>query len=182
MSERLTSLEAVEAAVWAQLVAAVAERAHAWHTPVLATTDGAMADARTVVLRGAEPAQHRLLTYSDARAPKVAQCLSHPSGMLVMWSPALSWQLRCRVQLSVEDGGLAVASRWATLQNSRAAQDYLSPLPPGAPISAPAPAASKRANFAIITAQVLSIDWLELHRDGHRRAVFGDGAARWVQP
>jgi pyridoxamine 5'-phosphate oxidase len=29
---------------------------------------------------------------------------------------------------------------------------------------------------------VQSIDWLELHRDGHRRAVFGDGPARWLQP
>jgi len=32
------------------------------------------------------------------------------------------------------------------------------------------------------TAQVLAIDWLELHAQGHRRAVFDESGARWVQP
>jgi hypothetical protein len=29
---------------------------------------------------------------------------------------------------------------------------------------------------------VQSIDWLELHADGHRRAIFDETGARWVQP
>ena len=39
-----------------------------------------------------------------------------------------------------------------------------------------------REFFAVITAQVLTIDWLELHREGHRRAIFDKDGARWVQP
>ena len=48
----------------------------------------------------------------------------------------------------------------------------------------PEPAAGtlKREYFAVVSAQVLSIDWLELHREGHRRAVFDAQGARWVQP
>jgi pyridoxamine 5'-phosphate oxidase len=40
----------------------------------------------------------------------------------------------------------------------------------------------RREYFAVINAQVLAIDWLELHLDGHRRAVFDEHGARWVQP
>ena len=182
MGERLASLEAIEAALWHELVRAPNERNHAWRTPVLATTDGTAADARTVILREADEPRRQLLIYTDARAPKVAQSMRHPLGTLVMWSPTLGWQLRCRVRLAFKDDGLAVASRWAALRHSRAAQDYLSPLPPGAPADAAAPAADQRGHFGVLTASVQFIDWLELHRDGHRRALFGDGPARWLQP
>jgi hypothetical protein len=33
-----------------------------------------------------------------------------------------------------------------------------------------------------LLAQVQSTDWLELHRDGHRRARFDDTGARWLMP
>ena len=182
MNERLASLEAIEAAVWDQLSRAPTERGHAWRTPVLATIDGDAADARTVVLRDVDAAQRQLLIYTDARAPKVAQLMSHPLGTLLMWSAALGWQLRCRVRLAFEDSGLSVASRWAALQHSRAAQDYLSPRPPGSALGVDEPVAASREHFGVVTATVRSIDWLELHADGHRRAVFGGDAARWVQP
>ena len=102
-----------------------------------------------------------------------------------MWSPALGWQLRCRVLLSLDMTGLAATSRWAKIKLTPAAQDYLSRLPPGAPLGVPeaaAPEPLKREYFAVISAQVLSIDWLELHRAGHRRAVFDAHGRRWVQP
>ena len=182
MTERFTTLAAIEAEVWHQLDRAAHDKHHPWRTPVLATVDGESADARTVILRETDEATRSLLIYTDARAPKVAQSMRQPIGTLVMWSPALGWQLRCRVRLAFEDDGLAVASRWAALRHSRAAQDYLSPLAPGAPADADAPAADQRGHFGVLTASVQSVDWLELHRDGHRRALFGDGAARWLQP
>jgi hypothetical protein len=39
-----------------------------------------------------------------------------------------------------------------------------------------------RAYFAVISAEVESTDWLELHADGNRRAIFDAQGARWVQP
>ena len=182
MNERPASLEAIAAEVWRELVRAAASRDHAWRTPVLATIDGDAADARTVVLREVDSDRRQLLIYTDTRAPKVAQLRRRPEGTLLMWSPALGWQLRCRVHLAIEDSGLSVASRWATLRHSPAAQDYLSTRPPGAPLDAAEPIAASREHFGVVTATVASIDWLELHRDGHRRAAFGNGAARWIQP
>jgi pyridoxamine 5'-phosphate oxidase len=187
--ERPASLDAIAAEVWRELERAVHERAaspHPWRTPVLATTDGDSADARTVVLREVSAAQRTLGLYTDQRSPKVAQLLSHPLGTLVMWSAPLGWQLRCRVRLALEDDGLAVSSRWANVKLSPAAQDYLSPQPPGAALAAPGATptheAVARTNFAVIVAQVLAVDWLELHPEGHRRALFDGSGARWLQP
>ena len=184
MTQRLTSLPAITAEIWQQLAAAVEDRDHAWRTPVLATTDGSIADARTVILREVDAKTRRLLFYTDQRSAKVAQLLSHPGATLVMWSPALRWQLRCRLQLGLEDDGLAVSSRWAHVKLSPAAQDYLSPLPPGAVLhqAAPTHETLARAHFAVVVAQVVSIDWLELHAEGHRRARFEGDTACWLQP
>ena len=189
MGERLAALKDIEAAIWQELERAAHDKHHAWRTPVLATVAGEAADARTVILREVDARQKQLLTFTDDRAGKVTQMLSRPRASMVMWSPKLSWQLRCRVLLSLEMTGLAATSRWARIKLTPAAQDYLARLPPGAPLDTPldlpgTPPSQpiKREYFAVVSAQVLAIDWLELHRDGHRRALFDDQGARWVQP
>ena len=192
----LTTLEAVQAEVWRQLLRATNDKHHAWRSVVLATATADGADARTVILREVDADARLLRIFTDQRAAKVAQLMSHPVGTVVMWSPALGWQLRCRVRLTVQSQGLAATSRWALVKLSPAAQDYLSPLPPGAalagaelagdspgaPSADAAPVPAPQPHFAIIEAQVLAIDWLELKRSGHRRALFDDAGARWVQP
>ena len=197
-AQRPDTLAAVQTALWQELTRATHDKHHEWRTPVLATVDGEAADARTVVLREADANDALLTIFSDARAAKLAQLQAHPVGTLVMWSRRLSWQLRLRVQLSAHTEGLAVASRWARLKLSPAAQDYLSPVTPGealvppemdthveanaeAPPAAAAPAAD-RGHFALLQARVLSADWLELHREGHRRARFDEEGARWLVP
>jgi pyridoxamine 5'-phosphate oxidase len=184
---RPESLAEIERAVWQQLQAAPVERGHEWRTPVLATvqSDGDGADARTVILREVLGTERRLVFYTDQRAPKVGQLVAHPRATLLMWSRALGWQLRCRVLLGLEMSGLSVTSRWAKVRLTPAAQDYLAPSAPGTPLPAsggtPAPV-SAREYFAVISATVESIDWLELHPQGHRRAVFDAAGGRWVQP
>ncbi len=183
MSARLESLQAIEAALWHELQAAPHDKQHPWRAPVLATTEGEAGDARTVVLRDVDAAQSTLLMYSDARAAKVAQIAAHPQGTIVMWSPALGWQLRLRVHLHAVTDGLELSSRWARLKLSPAANDYLSMQAPGDPLDVALGARGERAYFAMLEAHVLSIDWLELHAQGHRRARFSaDATARWLQP
>jgi pyridoxamine 5'-phosphate oxidase len=189
---RLEHLNEVEAAVWRELQACVQNKSHAWRVGVLATRDGEGADARSVVLREVDAAERRVLIYMDARSPKARQIQAHPAGTLVLWSREMGWQLRLRVQLSLMASGLAVSSRWARLKMTPGAQDYLSPLPPGStlngdpdptPASSPQVARESRDHFAVIAAEVQSIDWLELRAQGHRRAVFEAGQQpRWVVP
>lgn len=183
-AERLAELAAVEAAVWQELARAATDRTHEWRTPVLATVDGNLPDARTVVLREVDAGARQLVLYSDARAAKIGQLAAQPRAVLLAWSPRLRWQLRLRIEVEVHTGGLAVASRWARLKLAPSAADYLSALAPGAPLQAPGslPPAEARAHFALLQAAVRSIDWLELHPDGHRRAAFDADGARWLQP
>jgi hypothetical protein len=37
-------------------------------------------------------------------------------------------------------------------------------------------------SFALLRAQVLQMDWLELSRDGHRRAQLGANTWDWITP
>jgi hypothetical protein len=174
--------------LWDELVLATSTRGHAWRTPALATVglDGAP-ELRTVVLREVDPDQHRVVLYTDARSPKVAQLAQEPRASLLLWSADLGWQLKLSLAVTVETTGLGVSSRWARLKMSPSAQDYLSPLPPGSRLD-PAdrqalPERDSRAHFAVLNTQVLSMDWLQLDRAGHRRARFTAGEPPvWLQP
>jgi pyridoxamine 5'-phosphate oxidase len=190
-THRLDDLPAIHQACWHQLAACVVDKTHAWRVMGLATLNGDAADLRSVVIREVDTQARTLMFFTDARSPKVAQITAQPQATLLAWSGALSWQLRLRVRLEVQTSGLAVSSRWARLKLSPAAQDYLSPLPPGAPLGgAPDPAAppatpdrDSRAHFAVVLAQVQAMDWLELRAGGHRRALFsGSDAGQWVTP
>jgi pyridoxamine 5'-phosphate oxidase len=63
-----------------------------------------------------------------------------------------------------------------------AAHDYLSPLPPGSKLDRPLPARGTREYFAVATATVGAVDWLELRADGQRRASFDEQSRHWVAP
>ena len=183
MNSRIESLALIHRACWLELGLAVSQRGHAWRRMGLATVDGETADLRTVVLREVDPSQNTLVFFTDARSPKVRQIQARPTATLMVWCERLGWQLRLRVALEVETSGLAVSSRWARLKLTTAALDYLSPLPPGTPVDRHVPERASREQFAVVTARVQSIDWLELHADGHRRAGFdAAGNGQWLAP
>ncbi len=193
MTRRIDALPDIHRACWHELAQAAQGKGHAWRMMALATValaDAAqpagaapMADLRNVVLRETNPAERTLMFFTDARSPKVAQITAQPAATLLVWCPHLSWQLRLRVQLAVETSGLSVSSRWARLKMKPAAQDYLSPLPPGTPLNQPQPERGTRDFFSVVLATVTAIDWLELHPDGQRRALFdAEGRGQWVTP
>ena len=186
MAERLATLQEVEAAVWMELALAVRDKAHAWRTPVLATiemgVDGPRAEARTVVLREVDASARTLRFCTDSRSPKVRQLRARPDATLVMWSQPLGWQLRCAVRVVLAEDSQDVAARWERLKASPAAQDYMSPLAPGAVLGSPFSEPGHESHFAVATAQVQSIDWLELHPEGHRRALLAATDRLWLQP
>jgi pyridoxamine 5'-phosphate oxidase len=195
MTARLQQLDEIETSIWSELERSVAPRPrpepgepdaisppHEWRVAVLATVDNGQADARSLVLREVDAAERRLVFYTDARSPKVRQIQQSPQGTLIFYSHELGWQLRMQVRLNVETAGLAVSSRWAKLQTSAGARDYLSVSAPGRPLDAALADLGTRGHFALIEAQAETVDWLELHPEGHRRAVMGANGSRWVQP
>ena len=181
---RIETLGLLRRACWDELDRATREREHGWRTVALATVDSqGCADARSVILREVDATARCLRFYTDARSRKVAQIQAQPLGTLLAWCPRLSWQLRLRVRLRVDTGEQAVRPRWARLRLTPGAQDYVSPLAPGSPLGDGGPAVNEAAShFALVHADVLAMDWLELHADGHRRALFDTDGERWVQP
>lgn len=168
-----------------ELQRATQDRHHAWRTPVLATvgTDG-QPQARTVVLRQADTQLIQLQIYTDYRSPKVAELAAQPQAALTFWSARLGWQLRVRVRASVQQHGPEVDAVWAKVRQSAAAGDYLSARAPGDVLPTAESAVTDTSglphthHLAVVTAQIQEIDWLELGRSGHRRAVFS--ADRWA--
>ena len=172
--------------IWVELQRATQDRHHEWRTPVLATisTDG-LPEARTVVLRHADVKSACMAFYTDSRSPKVAELIATPRASFVFWSKRLSWQLRVRANMSVQTNGAQVNEVWERMRQSPAAGDYLAAAAPGAALhdaSAPQAPAGLQHHLAIVTAQVLAVDWLELARTGHRRAVLTDTSFEWRVP
>lgn len=170
----------IEHDIWQQLQRAGVDKHHEWRSPVLVTNDLAddtntlWPDARTVILRAVNIANKQLTFYTDSRSPKVAQLQANNNAMLVFWSKRLSWQLRVKVTFNVQTEGELVEKTWVVVKQSPSAGDYLSKQAPGEPLMNN-PTLSDRKQiakpcFAILTANVIEIDWLALNRAGHQRA------------
>lgn len=169
--------------IWTELQRATVDRHHEWRTPVLATTglDG-LPQARTVVLRAADATASQLMFFTDRRSPKVAELQAVPAAAFVFWSKRLSWQLRIRVTMQVHTEGPLVDTAWSRVSQSAAAGDYLAAHAPGSPLGTATTAPTSAHHLAVVSARIEHLDWLELARDGHRRASLTGSAVAWLVP
>lgn len=169
-------------AIWKELVRATLDKHHEWRVPTLASVglDGTP-QARTVVLRYADRVSRQLHIYTDRRSPKVGELLQRPEAALVFWSQRKSWQLRAQAKVTVAHTGAVVEAAWRRVQQSPAASDYLAERPPGAPLQ-PAGNAMPSHQLAVLTVEVHTLDWLELSRNGHRRARIDADGLTWLTP
>ncbi len=169
--------------IWTELQRATVDRHHEWRTPVLATTglDG-LAQARTVVLRAADAKTSQLSFFTDSRSPKVAELQAAPDAAFVFWSKRLNWQLRVRISAQVHRQGPLVDAAWERVRQSAAAGDYLAPQAPGSALNQPATATASEHHLSVVTARIEHMDWLELAREGHRRARLTDTTVAWLVP
>ncbi len=168
------------ARIWQELTRATKDRHHNWRTPAVASIglDGSP-QVRTIVLRHANQTLWTLDAYTDSRSPKYQELKKNGRAQVVFWSARLSWQLRVSVIASVHDEGDMVKAAWARMSQSKASKDYLSDQAPGsATVSdnvseASSPNATNNHYLAVLSFQVISMDWLELGKDMHRRAHIG---------
>ncbi|UEP23597.1 pyridoxamine 5'-phosphate oxidase family protein [Burkholderia ambifaria] len=151
---------------------------------------------RTIVLRQVSRADRLLTFHTDARSEKVAELRRDPRIAVVANDLDALVQIRAEGVASICDDE---AQRRAIWQSSRphTLLLYRAPLRPGTPIESPeeahvtpspgdAPTDDGYRNFCLVHVTVTRIDWLELARGGHRRAVFDvndDGyEGRWIAP
>lgn len=181
--EEFADGDALSKRLWHELQSAALDRHHGWRTPVLATTglDG-LAQARTVVLREVRMARQQLLIYTDARSPKVAEIQAQPLASLLCWSPSLRWQLRLQLRFDVVLDGAETATAWNNVRDLPSAHDYLAAQAPGSAQTALRAADLCTPQLAVLLGCVQSMDWLELRREGHRRARLGERGLEWLVP
>ncbi|UEP51715.1 pyridoxamine 5'-phosphate oxidase family protein [Burkholderia ambifaria] len=151
---------------------------------------------RTIVLRQVSRADRLLAFHTDARSEKVEELRRDSRIAVVANDLDALVQIRAEGVASICDDE---AQRRAIWQSSRphTLLLYRAPLRPGTPIESPeeahvtpspgdAPTDDGYRNFCFVHVTVTRIDWLELARGGHRRAVFDlndDGyEGRWIAP
>jgi hypothetical protein len=188
---------------WTMLGRAVKDRRHGFRTPGVCTIgpDGSPR-VRTVVLRHADRERLVLRCHTDRRAGKVEEIRREPRMAWLFYDHASRTQLRISALATIHVDGPVFTTAWenTALMSRRC---YLAPRQPGSHADEPTAnlpddllasdpdrerSEEGRANFAVVEARVLRMDWLLLKHSGHRRAVFAwdDGGElslqSWVEP
>ena len=180
---------------WRMLQDGVEDDQHPCRTALLATTGPAGASLRTVVLRQVIEAGRLLRCYTDVRSAKVAEIQRDPRVSWLVYHPGEKVQLRLSGRAVLHMADNLAKARWQATPDVRR-QVYRGVAPPGTPLDDPTaafpPPAAETApdegweNFAVLSSQIDSIDWLYVGRQGHRRAKFrwqGDEwTTSWVVP
>ncbi len=186
-------LEGSLAEAWRLIGRGIADRRSPFHTPTVATTrpDGSPA-LRTVVLRGAVPAEWTLRFHTDVRSAKFAELEADPQVALHFYDSGRKVQVRIDGRARLLTGGPALEI-WAAMKpHSRAC--YRAEAGPGQALDTPPPAPPGgaaqdergRENFAVVAVAAVRLEWLYLAARGHRRARFerndGQLSATWLAP
>lgn len=184
-------------AIWSELEGATRDRRHGFHVPAIASIgrDGTP-QARSVVLRRVVRESGELHFHTDLRSPKVAEIAANPRVAWLLYDAARRLQLRIEAEAEVLCDGPRADEAWArsALSSRRC---YLAPHAPGevaeawlanipealvARVPTEEESMAGRVHFGLVVTRVLSIEWLFLASEGHRRARFvaDRGRTSWL--
>ena len=186
MSKWWTDLAATRSEVWRLLGRGTKDRKSAARFPVLATVgQSGGAEARTVVLRRADPERAEVEVYTDLASAKVRELKVEPRAALVVWDARAHLQIRLRATAQILSGA-AVSAIWEALPEA-ARSDYGGAAPPGSAVALPQDARpfGQADRFAVLRFSVAEIETLHLGADAHRRALFwreDDWKGTWLAP
>ncbi len=181
---------------WSQLANAPNQRRHSWRTAVVANLVGQRVLQRTVVLRKAIASKRLLRFYTDIRSTKIQPLPNNGSFSWLFYDPRRQIQLRLQTKATLIQGDEA-QEVWGRI-NPHTIKDYASISAPGTVVesgSVPLYPRSEqellqraKENFVVMDCKADEMEFLQLHRDGHRRARFtweeeaGQWNASWLVP
>lgn len=185
MTEWYESLPQTWDQTWDVLAASLANPAHPARFPVLATMGTHGPEARILALREVDRSAATVALYTDAATPKVAELRAQPRASLLFWVPALQFQVRLRVTITVETGE-TLGALWQGMGASQQGNYGVTPVP-GTPIDGGEgfqriPSFDR---FARLAARVEAVDTVSLAEPTHHRALFDrkDGfTGQWLAP
>ncbi len=171
-----------------------------FHTMIFSNFQNNKVESRCVVLRHFDRNKRLLLFNTDIRSPKVKAIRSNPATHCLFYHFREKIQLRIETCSSVHYNDPVHEDAWekATLSSRKC---YLSKYKPSQKIQesgdglpshllARIPSAEEsqfgKANFAVIVNEIISIDWLYLSSNGHKRALYnfdrGQIRKTWIAP
>lgn len=197
--ELIQQLQDIPPLIWQELVKASRQKNHQWRLPVLGTFSDQGVDQRILVLRKVFATERFAWFYTDRRSAKVQQLQMMTHLHWLFYDHDKQWQLRAtgkwyEPELTVRQ------EEWKTL-SAFARQSYAAQQLPGMIVEGPTdgipegflewkPKETDSAfeNFTIIACRFDALDWLQLHRSGHRRARFfwdeknAEWSGQWLIP
>lgn len=186
--------------IWKHLDLGVLERSHPFHAPVFGTMNTDGANLRTVVLRRFWRKPPRFAFHTHVGSPKIAEIEKNPKTAWLFYHPKEKFQLRIKGSATIHTDDELADEQWLSSDffarrcyigeaPSRISKKAVSGLPEDLTDRKPSPEESEtgRANFAVISSTINSIDCLELHVRGHRRSLFiwndaGELETYWLTP
>jgi pyridoxamine 5'-phosphate oxidase len=152
---------------------------HPFRYLTLATEGKHFPQLRTVVLRKLSPSLD-FHVFTDARSGKVKELLETPRASLLFYHPKKQVQVRIKSTVSFHSEDELAKGCWAQLPEHRQSE-YRSSLAPGTPIGSPQEGWEETETqnfFSVLKFSPLSIDLLQLSKEGHLRLQF-DLTSNW---
>jgi len=166
------------------LMRAVKDRKHTFHTPVFCNVDDQNnIESRVVVLREFDSQNMVLNFHTDFRSPKVSSLKKNNNSLFVFYDQKLKIQLRIKTTSSINNQNTIAEEMWEGTQLiSR--KCYLTEKTPSSVTTLPEDGINESLkgkeptleqsekgykNFTVIQNQIQQIDWLYLAASGHRR-------------
>lgn len=191
--------------LWDLLEEGRSNRHHAFHTPVFATrTLTGEPDMRTVVLRRVDRDERLICCHTDSRSPKVSELRACARVGWLFYDQKARVQIRAHGHCTVHSGpdDTIAFETWRDVKpDSRVC--YSAPYAPSVEVGSwesnqPSDEEKVAArsisdskpppeSFSVLATVLDSIEWLELHHDGHRRIRFRmpdatDIKSNWLTP
>lgn len=186
--------------IWKHLDLGVLQSKHPFHSPVFATNNGNSPSVRTVILRRFWRKPPRLAFHTHTGSPKIEEIKNNPNVSWLFYHQEERLQVRINGKAEIHtDDDLAEEQWFATdffrrrcyvgEAPTQISKKPTSGLPEDLTNREPTKEESEqgRANFAVISSTIDSIDCLELNVRGHRRSLFkwnenGEIENKWLTP
>ncbi len=174
----------LEQEIWRRLASAAGDPLDPMRLCTVATVlEEGGADARLLLLRGADADERVLWFHCDRRSRKVRQLKLEPNAAVVCYDPEAKIQFRMAGEVSIHEDDAIADQHWAQLEF--AARDRYAQAPePDVELSEIDPRLARqvrdversgevhgRENFAALMCVVSSIDWLRLGEGADAHAV-----------
>jgi pyridoxamine 5'-phosphate oxidase len=173
------SLSAIWQTLLHELQRGALDPKHPFRYLTLATAGTQFPQVRTVVLRQFT-ADLEFLAYTDVRSSKVQELLEVPRASLLFYHPQKQVQVRVKSLATIHVDDELAQRHWKRVSEKRRSE-YQSQLEPGMRIPAPEAgweASYDHSHFSVLKFSPLSIEVLQLAREGHLRIQF-DLSSGW---